>query len=239
MDRWRRMVPAIVHHLGGKQTVKKHTKLAVLGLVVPAFLVVAMAGGCGQRGPEISEYEEITIASPAPTADHGFQHPPMGGSMAPSPSMPPPGGTPAGDPPGWTTPAGWEEEKGQGMRLATFLAAGDAGDVECSLIVLGGAAGGLPANVNRWIGQLGMDTLSTEDMAEFISRQTEFQTEGDGDGVLIDLTTLSDGDDAAANSMVVGVVDHEGKTIFAKMMGSVPALRSERDRLLSLCASFN
>ena len=40
----------------------------------------------------------------------------------------------------WTTPDGWEEQAGQGMRLATFVAGGERGRVECSVVSLAGSA---------------------------------------------------------------------------------------------------
>jgi hypothetical protein len=72
--------------------------------------------------------------------------------------------------PVWEAPDGWTEEPGEGMRKATFKVKGDGPTLECSVI-------GLPsrednpasidyalANINRWRGQLGMESLSKSDL---------------------------------------------------------------------------
>ncbi len=122
------------------------------------------------------------------------------------------------------------------MRVATFFAGEDSEQVECSLVTLRGEAGGLAANVKRWMGQLDLDVAAAGGLEAFLSRQEAFTTEGGDGGVLVDLTEL--GEDAAAPSMLVGVVTRPGQTIFAKMTGSKSGLRAQRPFLLQLCVSF-
>lgn len=75
-----------------------------------------------------------------------------------------------GDRPVWTTPDGWEEEDGSGMRAATFKIASGDESLECSVIPLparGGAAASddyLLDNVNRWRKQLGLAAWSAEEL---------------------------------------------------------------------------
>lgn len=68
---------------------------------------------------------------------------------------------PASTPPQlvYTTPEGWEEKEGSMMRDVN-LSFGENGEGECYVARLPGAGGGLVANVNRWLGQMGADTLS-------------------------------------------------------------------------------
>jgi hypothetical protein len=136
------------------------------------------------------------------------------------------------------SPEGWSEEKGQGMRLATFISEGQQGRVECSLISLSGMAGGLEANINRWVGQLGSDPMAPDVLADFISSQEVFTTDNGHEGVLVDLTPMA-ADGGTGEAMMIGVVEHEGVTVFAKLTGTVDALRDERTKLLALCRSFN
>lgn len=59
----------------------------------------------------------------------------------------------------FTLPPGWVDLKPTSMRLVNVGLADDA-NVECSLTLLGGDAGGLAANVDRWRAQLGLGPLS-------------------------------------------------------------------------------
>ena len=49
----------------------------------------------------------------------------------------------------WDVPQGWKQEAGTGMRLATFHLLSDEKAIDCSLVSLGGMAGGLEANLRR------------------------------------------------------------------------------------------
>jgi hypothetical protein len=68
--------------------------------------------------------------------------------------------------PVWETPDGWTEEPGEGMRKATFKVTGDGPTLECTVISLPDPNGDPTstdytlANINRWRGQLGMESLS-------------------------------------------------------------------------------
>ena len=53
----------------------------------------------------------------------------------------------------WDLPEGWTETPGNGMRLVTFHST-DKDPVECTIVSLGGMAGGLESNIVRWMGQI-------------------------------------------------------------------------------------
>ena len=66
----------------------------------------------------------------------------------------------------WVLPEGWEEGKQSSMRLASYnvpLSGGGVGDF--SLVQLGGVAGGVMANINRWRGQIGLGDATPEEIA--------------------------------------------------------------------------
>ena len=63
----------------------------------------------------------------------------------------------------YTTPEGWEKQDGSMMRDVN-LAFGENGEGECYVARLPGAGGGLVANVNRWLGQMGADSLTEEEI---------------------------------------------------------------------------
>ena len=77
---------------------------------------------------------------------------------------------PDGDQLTWTTPEDWSEERGAGMRAATFrFTVGDE-KLECSVIPLPAEDPSSPeyilANINRWRGQLGLNPISADDVPE-------------------------------------------------------------------------
>src|SRR5262245_52740927 len=65
----------------------------------------------------------------------------------------------------WTTPKGWTERAGDGMRAATLVPPG-RGRAEVTVVALPGEVGGELANVNRWRGQLGLPPLEEGALAE-------------------------------------------------------------------------
>jgi hypothetical protein len=68
---------------------------------------------------------------------------------------------PAKSPFTWTTPEGWVELEPAQFREVNMQPAGDA-ELQCYMTILGGTGGGLPANINRWRSQLGLEELGAE-----------------------------------------------------------------------------
>jgi hypothetical protein len=136
----------------------------------------------------------------------------------------------------WTTPEGWEEKAGSGMRLVTFKAPSAGGDVECSVVSLGGNAGGLEQNVLRWIGQIGASAPAGGQLQDFLSRQETVQTAGGFSMTLVDLTELSAGDDAP--SMLGAVAGLDAMTVFVKLTGVKKAVLEHKTAFKALCESL-
>jgi len=134
----------------------------------------------------------------------------------------------------WEVPRGWSEEKGSGMRLVTFRA--QDGSVECSIISLGGQAGGLRSNVTRWMGQINIDIPADDQFDEYLSRQKILKTKGGFPMTIIDLSELSDGQQNP--SMIAAIAEFEDKTIFVKMTGSRKDVVFNRKQFTSLCQSL-
>ena len=76
----------------------------------------------------------------------------------------------------WQTPQNWSEQKGNGMRLATFTAGAGSQSIETTIISLGGQAGGISSNVVRWINQLQLPGLDDSSLQKFIQSQEKLQT---------------------------------------------------------------
>ena len=82
-----------------------------------------------------------------------------------------PDGLPAPDNSGqptlqYTLPAGWEKKALTQMRVASFGISEDGKQADVSVIPLAGMAGGDPANVNRWRGQVGLAALPEADICQ-------------------------------------------------------------------------
>lgn len=136
----------------------------------------------------------------------------------------------------WDLPAGWVERAPSAMRVANFLAAGDA-DAECYLSILAGDAGGIGANVNRWLGQMGQPALGPAQI-EALPRAPMFQR----DAVLLEADgafTGMSGSDAKSDHRLLGLllVDPAGSA-FLKLVGPSALVARERASFLALAASF-
>jgi len=180
--------------------------------------------GCGLQKPTWQTYEEVSVtASPSSKA----------------PSMPMDRGTPATKPGAikWTVPEGWREEAGSGMRLATFTVDRSGSMGTCTVVSLGGAAGGLEANVRRWLGQLQIDVPPRKELFAFLERQPRIHTEGGYDGALVDMTPLGN-QEPDATSMLAALFTIDGATVFLKLTGPQSLLKEEKDSFSKLCQSL-
>jgi hypothetical protein len=84
----------------------------------------------------------------------------------------------------WDAPESWTSEPNSEMRYATFRV-GKSG-LELTVVKLPGEAGSLPANVNRWRGQLGLPSIGEDELAPLTRREV---TPKAGPVTFVDLTT--------------------------------------------------
>ena len=117
-----------------------------------------------------------------------------------------------------TPPPHWEMQPPTPMRLASFLVKGEKGtSADISLIILGGAAGGVLDNVNRWQSQLGQPDWTAEELAQ----KAEHLKSPLGEMTVVDLQGLPQGADAAKDGRIIAaIVAGEGMTFFFKMRGN-------------------
>jgi hypothetical protein len=66
----------------------------------------------------------------------------------------------------WTMPQGWRHEPGKGFRYATFLIGPKEQAMELSVTSFEGQAGSVPANINRWRGQIGLKPIGEVALAK-------------------------------------------------------------------------
>ena len=139
----------------------------------------------------------------------------------------------------WTTPKGWVEEKGSGMRLATLFVNTGNKTAECSIVKLAGNAGGLKSNVTRWMKQLEFIVPDDNKMNEYLAEQIKFKAGKVHDGVFIDMTELLSGNMMSDKSGLFAIIEVEGSTVFLKFTGSKALLLKNRDTFLELCKSIH
>ncbi len=192
-------------------------------LLFPAALLLLLfsSGGCRQKATARA-YEEKG-QPPAQTAT-----PAIGKNGSPTANWQ------------WQKPAAWTQEEASGMRLATLhLSAGPA-SAECSIIPLQGEAGGLRANVDRWLQQLGQEPFSDRQFVDFLSKQEKIVTRGGGEGLILDLTNLAgQRGDRQHEALLVGVIRTGTETLFVKLGGDRSLLRANRQQFRNFCLSFH
>jgi hypothetical protein len=147
----------------------------------------------------------------------------------------------------WETPEGWIETKASSsMRLATFtVKSGDRSSV-CTIIPLQGTAGGVKANVSRWLGQVTAQSGHTDPMLaegdpaevqNLLKSQEKFLTKAKFPAVFFDFTGVTQDD--AAPSILATMITVGGSTVFIKMTGPKAILVENKAKFVALCKSFD
>lgn len=205
---------------------------ALMGLMI-------IAGGCDQS-PTIRTYTEIhREPAAAPARD-----PHAGMSVAVDPAMR------TQDPAvqamldrsvaevslRWSVPAGWTEQAGSGMRLATFTASG-SDPVSCTIISLGGLSGGLEANAVRWARQLQL-AVDPDALRRFIESSQSVTGAGGLTVQVLDFSRLQEGQAPDAPGMMAGILTLADKTVFIKMTGSLKAVTTHQENFNNLLKSL-
>jgi len=214
----------------------------IITIAISLISISLLTTSCGDS-KEVRKYKE---SAPAPVAKTKSPH----GQM--SPSAMPPGGVMPGHGGGhsghfaWDKPEGWTEEKAtRGMRLATFTVTSGDASAKCTIIPLQGDAGGLKANVSRWLGQVTsggghMDPMMAEGDAstvdKILQKQDKFLTKGNFPAVFIDYTPYTA--KPADNSILVTLVTLDTSTVFIKMTGPQSLLKENIAKFKSLSQSF-
>lgn len=194
-------------------------------------LVAAILAGC--REDDIRVYDVLKDAPPPAPAGLPAGHPPIGGGAKPAggPGMDMgPGELPPGSAEAaprdlvWTVPAGWKDQPGSGMRVATIVIAAGGGKAEMSVIALPGTAGGTLANVNRWRGQMGLPEIGE---AEFARTSTRVASAA-GEVVVVEFAGTG-----GKGSLYGGLLSAKGRTWFFKAVGPANVIAAARGDLLA------
>lgn len=134
----------------------------------------------------------------------------------------------------WQLPEGWEEAPSTSMRVATLRPSG--GRAELSLMLLGGAAGGIDDNIRNWYRQMRLDPpdaatiagLETVEVLGEVSPLVEIYGNYSGMG-------YPDLDDAG----LLGAFGRlPGQLLFIKMVGPRAEIEAERENFIRFCLSL-
>ena len=130
----------------------------------------------------------------------------------------------------WTSPSNWISSKGSSMRIGSFTVPYSNGEGDLSVIKLGGTAGGLTPNINRWREQLNLEPHAKEDIQKYI------QTDESLMGSFKWLTILNSEDDETA--FIVSIFQTHTHTIFVKLSASKSGILELEKEFLDFSKSF-
>jgi hypothetical protein len=126
----------------------------------------------------------------------------------------------------WSVPEGWKQEAGSEMRFAT-LVVNDNPRVELTVIPLGGSAGDVQANVNRWEGQLGLPATPAEKLDAIVKKTSP-------NGLDVKAVDLAGKD----NRMLAAIVPHGGRVWFFKVVGPPDIVGKQKEKFDTFLASL-
>lgn len=143
------------------------------------------------------------------------------------------GAAPAAEGQRWSVPPGWNAQTAGQFLLARYeVRGGDGAAAEVTVSQLGGAAGGMLPNVNRWRGQLNLGPISQAELDKYITPIKAGQA--DASLIRMDGTELQKG---TAARMLVAVVPQPGETWFFKMTGPVSLVETREAEFLAMVTS--
>ena len=199
-------------------------------LFIPPLAAVALVSSCKEKNA-IKDYR-VDKAEPQSGA---VENPVMSAMPAAGGAIEP--GAPAGNPSFIKdkAPEGWAAQPLSSMRQASYLIKGDGGaTADVSLVLLGGPAGGVLDNVNRWLSQLGKPAVTGEELAKIAQKVISPL----GEVTVVDLEGLPQGGDPAKDGRIVaGIVSSGGGSYFFKMRGNAPLAESKKAAFIQWISS--
>ncbi len=134
----------------------------------------------------------------------------------------------------WELPETWLlRDSANAMRIGSFavpdtqfahMGEADPGALDVSVVQLAGDAGGVPANIARWMGQVGL-IASREELQALIDAAPKLRAKTGQQGIFVDFTDRLSGDMTQNKSIYGAIISTPAYTVFVKAMG-------ERDRLI-------
>jgi len=195
------------------------TRIPILRIANCCAVILLLAHLTACNDSEVVSYsipKEVDRAAPA-TLPAG--HPPAGvGSTAATTAMPAlPGMQEIADAAPdihFTLPNGWVDAGSTGMRKANLRVDDSDGSAEITALTFPGDVGGTLANINRWCGQVGLETINETALQE-ISAPITIANHG---GLYVRL-------EGKEKSILAGILPFHGSTWFFKMLGDTATVQ--------------
>jgi len=130
----------------------------------------------------------------------------------------------------WNVPSNWIFSKGSSMRIGSFDVPYLDGKGDLSVIKLGGSAGGLAPNINRWRGQLNLAPHTEEKIQKYI------QTAESLFASFKWLTIINPENPEMA--FIASIFQTESHTIFVKLSATTDGISELKPQFLDFCKSF-
>jgi hypothetical protein len=133
----------------------------------------------------------------------------------------------------WKTPEGWTEVPSGEMRVASFKIQGQNGkQADVSVIPLPGLPGSDEANVNRWRGQVGLSSVSPDEL----KKSAESVEAGGQPAQLYDIAGQNPGSGDATR--ILGVIQHRTDAVwFFKMTGDADLAEQQKPAFVAFLKS--
>ncbi|MDA7823543.1 hypothetical protein N9A58_08155 [Opitutales bacterium] len=145
-----------------------------------------------------------------------------------APSLPPAQPASSGHQPTWEAPEHWERKPATQMRVGNYAVSNEAGEaLDFSITSFPGEVGGILANVNRWLGQVGMSPTDEQGLSQYLSDRMIDEKPAK--------LVLAESDEQA---LYAAILLHKGRSWFLKLMGDVNLARAEKENFLRLIDSF-
>ena len=222
--------------MGGSGPIQDARMLGVILALPQAMIFIKLTGPAAvveaNQGAFEALADSITFGA-VPGHAHGAsggQTPPAQGAPAKGPAASKPSGFV------WATPDGWEQQPARMMRIVTFVPT-DAPTAWCYASRLGGSAGGLAMNVNRWRGEMGI-TAPLDDAG--IAALETIDVLG-AKATLLDVTGdfAGTGGPPQKGARMLGIVcPRASDVVFVKMVGPPEAVAKHYDAFLAFCRSL-
>ena len=131
---------------------------------------------------------------------------------------------------GWQKPTDWKEVSGHSMRLASFEAPFSNGVGDISITTFSGQSGGVGANVNRWLGQMGMNPLPHTEVEKIAINKTSNL------GQYLYFRLINQLDEKLA--IIASIYRLRNRTVFIKLSSSIKGVNQIEPDFIKFCSSI-